>query len=157
MNEDESLLVECPCCKSMQCIIEEDKSYTESRLCLTCGMTTQSAYRFNSDAIKDVEEKSPKVVTELRFMDEDLKQYWYPSTIQIRNRGMIYPIGSKKQWSWAVASVVPIPLFERMNYPIPGKDGEFYETKLDVENATEYPKNRFLDACKKLEMVKVEV
>ena len=30
------------------------------------------------------------------------------------------------------------------------------QTKLDVDNAIEYPKNRFLDACKKLEMVKVE-
>ena len=103
-----------------------------------------------------VEERSPKIVNELRFKDNDLKQYWYPSTIQIKNRGMIYPIGSKLDWKWAVAHVTTIPLFERMNYPIPGKDNEYFETKLDVENASEYDQDKFLEACKELEMVKVE-
>tara|TARA_Y100000310_G_C20391051_1_gene672787 strand:+ start:316 stop:789 length:474 start_codon:yes stop_codon:yes gene_type:complete len=156
MTEEVAELVACPCCKSQQCIVEKDEAFKESRLCMTCGMTTQAAYKFGSKAIKDVEKRSPKIVKELKFKDKNLKQYWYPSTIQIRNRGMIYPIGNKTNWKWAVAHVIMIPLFERMNYPIPGKDGEYYETKLDIENATEYPRDRFLDACKKLEMVKVE-
>ena len=92
----------------------------------------------------------------LYHQDKDLNQYWYPSTIQIKNRGIIYPLGDKLNWKWAVASVIIIPLFERMNYPIPGKEGEYYETKLDVENAKMFEQNEFLNACKELEMVKVE-
>jgi len=155
MNE-EAELVNCPCCKSDQCLIERDKKFTESRLCMSCGMTTQAAYKFDSPELKKVEERSPKIVNELRFKDDDLKQYWYPSTIQIKNRGMIYPIGMKGDWKWAVAHVTTIPLFERMNYPIPGKDNEYFETKLDVENASEYSQDKFLEACKELEMVKVQ-
>ena len=52
MNE-EAELVKCPCCKSDQCLIERDKKFTESRLCMTCGMTTQAAYKFESPELKD--------------------------------------------------------------------------------------------------------
>ena len=31
----------------------------------------------------------------------------------------------------------------------------YFETKLDVENASEYSRDKFLEACKELEMVKV--
>ena len=37
---------------------------------------------------------------------------------------------------------------EQKQYPIPGKDGEFYTEKLDVENAKEYGQYEFMDACK---------
>jgi|TARA_Y100000310_G_scaffold215221_1_gene216179 hypothetical protein len=156
MVEEISELVKCPCCKSEQCIIEKDAAFKESRLCMTCGMTTQAAYKFGSKELLDVEKRSPKIVKQLKFKDVELEQYWYPSTIQIRNKGMIYPIGNKNDWKWAVAHVIGIPLFERMDYPIPGKEGEYYETKLDVENASEYDKDKFLEACRELEMVKVE-
>ena len=39
---------------------------------------------------------------------------------------------------------------EQKQYPIPDKDGEFYTTKLDVENAETYGQYEFLQACKEM-------
>ena len=100
-----------------------------------------------------MDKTSPRIIKELKFVEKN-GQVWYPSTIQVRNLGMIYPIGNKEEWSWAVAKAVGIPLFERMDYPIPGRDGEYYETKLDVENAIQFASNDFMRACKELGIVK---
>ena len=42
-----------------------------------------------------------------------------------------------------VAPIVDIPEDEQKNYPIPGKDGEFYTNKLDIENCKRFKKNEF--------------
>ena len=41
-----------------------------------------------------------------------------------------------------------------VNYPIPGKDGEYYTERLDVEHAMEFGQYEFLSACKSMGIVK---
>ena len=45
---------------------------------------------------------------------------------------------SSESISWKVAKVVPIFGEERLQYPIPGKEGEYFTSKLDVDNANSY-------------------
>ena len=43
---------------------------------------------------------------------------------------------------------------EKMNYPVPGKDDEYYEERLDVDNAVEFGRYEFLKACQTMGIVK---
>ena len=57
--------------------------------------------------------------------------------------GMLYPEGTTKTLKWRVAKVIPIYGDERLQYPIPGKDEEYFTSKLDVDNANIYDTNDF--------------
>ena len=49
-----------------------------------------------------------------------------------------------------VAQVIPLNDKEKLNYPIPGTDTEYYSSRLDVENAATFDKFQFkaaLDQC----------
>ena len=47
-----------------------------------------------------------------------------------------------------------IPKDEQKNYPVPGKDGEFYAHKLDIDNAKTYASTDFLGACFDMGIIK---
>ena len=68
--------------------------------------------------------------------------------------GMIFPEGSINKWVWKYATVVEVPKNEKESYPVPGKDGEFYTEKLDMEGAIEYGQYEFLQACKDMGFAK---
>ena len=41
---------------------------------------------------------------------------WFPSVINMGERGMIYPEGKQESWVWKYAKVVDIPEEERAKY-----------------------------------------
>ena len=53
----------------------------------------------------------------------------------------------KKYVSLFIFSEITEEVEENEKYPIPGEEGEFYESKLDVENAEIFGQYKFLDAC----------
>ena len=58
--------------------------------------------------------------------------------------GMLYPTGtSRNDLKWEVCKVVMIFGEDRKKYPIPGKDGEYFTSRLDVENAEKFEGNDF--------------
>ena len=89
-----------------------------------------------------------KLVDELKTFDEERQIWWYPSVLNMGPKGIIFPEGNLSNWVWRYAKVVEVPKEEQEQYPIPGKDGEFYTEKLDVENAQSYGQYEFLQACK---------
>ena len=90
----------------------------------------------------------------VEFFDEERQIYWYPSVINMGPKGIIFPEGNLETWYWRYAKVIFIPEEERENYPVPGKDGEFYESRLDVEGAKRFGQFEFLDACTDMGLVK---
>jgi hypothetical protein len=65
--------------------------------------------------------------------------------------GMLYAEGNNPhEWHWKVAKIIPIWGDERLNYPIPGKEGHYHTSKLDVENANKYDKDNFANALDEL-------
>ena len=40
-----------------------------------------------------------------------------------------------------------IPEEDREKYPIPDKEGEFFDSKLDIENSEKFKSNEFHKAC----------
>jgi hypothetical protein len=138
--------VTCGICGSLNCksIVEE----YEYRICLDCGYHTHSLYKIGSDEVDKLEKNLSKLIKELRRDDIKLNQYWYLSVINVPLIGLIYPMGNVEDWWWAFCPEKAIPIFERLQYPIPGKKDEYYETMPAFEHEEHY--NTFNTAYNKL-------
>ena len=45
-------------------------------------------------------ENSSKLITDLKFFDEERKIYWYPSVVNMGPKGIIFPEGDVEHWGW---------------------------------------------------------
>lgn len=138
-------VIDCPVCYDKDSCFEDVQETFESYMCFNCGFMSHSSY--NDENVERVE-NSTKLIDELKFFDEERKIYWYPSVVNMGKKGVIFPEGSTELWEWKYAKVIQIPKEEQKQYPVPGKDGQFYKEKLDVENAKSYGQYEFLSACK---------
>ena len=141
------IVIDCPICYDADSCFEDIQKEFKSYMCFNCGFMSSSYY--TKDGVHEVDGTS-KLVEELKFFDENREIYWYPSVVNMGPKGIIFPEGDIKNWVWKYAEVVKIPEEEQDQYPVPGKDGENYKEKLDVNNATEYGQYEFLAACKKM-------
>ena len=127
----------------------------ESYLCMDTGYTTNTTYAIGSKAIEDAQAKAPKLINDLKHVDEERGVVWFPSIVQVPGIGMIFPDGSSiDDWQYSVAKQIPIPEEEQKNYPIPGKDGEYYQSRLDMDNLKTFANNEFEKACEELKIIR---
>ena len=138
-------VIDCPICYDTDACFEDIQEKFKSYMCFNCGFMSSSYYK--KDTVKEAE-GMVKLVDELKTFDEERQIWWYPSVLNMGPKGIIFPEGNPNNWTWKYAKVVSVPEEEQKQYPIPGKDGEFYTEKLDVENAKEYGQYEFMDACK---------
>ena len=138
-------VIDCPICYDTDACFEDIQEKFKSYMCYNCGFISSSYYK--KDTVKEAE-GMVKLVDELKTFDEERQIWWYPSVLNMGPKGIIFPEGNLSNWVWRYAKVVEVPKEEQEQYPIPGKDGEFYTEKLDVENAQSYGQYEFLQACK---------
>jgi hypothetical protein len=70
-----------------------------------------------------------------------------PTTINVPTQGMVFANGSsKEQWNWAAVKAVPVKEEEKEKYPIPGKQGEYYERRMDMTTLEGFPEREFMEA-----------
>ena len=141
----ERVIDSCPICYDTDSCFEDIQEKFKSYMCFNCGFMSSSYY--TKDTVKEAE-GMVKLVDELKSFDEERQIWWYPSVLNMGPKGIIFPEGNSGNWVWKYAEVVEVPKEEQKQYPIPGKDGEFYTEKLDVENAKSYGQYEFLQACK---------
>jgi len=105
--------------------------------------------------VEIIDGKTSKICMESGFMtklkDEELGQYWYLTSVQFRT-GMIYPQPNEKDannYEWAFTPIVELSDEEKKNYPIPGKEGEYYGTRLATEITETYKSDQFKHVCKR--------
>lgn len=148
--------VDCPHCTSKNCF-KEDYDHGDEKvsayLCMSCGYTTTSLHKKDSQFIADYEATFPELFKDLKFVDET-DVVWYPMVLNFPTLGLVFPDGtSSLNWSWRAVPVVPVGEEERDKYPIPGEEGKFYETKADMEGSRLYPQGQFYEACKFLGII----
>ena len=134
-----------------KCVLVEadEKTNTESYLCMESGFTTHEKLVEESDFQKNYEQRLTDLMRSCKVIDEDNKA-WYPTFMQLPG-AMLYAEGkSKDDWGWKVAQVVPIEGDDRLNYPIPGKEGEYHTSRLDVDNAKKFDNDDFENALAEL-------
>tara|TARA_R100001015_G_C4634968_1_gene202889 strand:- start:4781 stop:5260 length:480 start_codon:yes stop_codon:yes gene_type:complete len=131
-------------------VIVETVNEKISRICMDSGYMTNDDFSFdNIELIEKYEESMPQIIIDNKYKDEDLQQWWYLTTVQFTT-GMIYPMpNSTKGYDWAFSPVVQIPESEQSKFPIPGKEGEFYKTRLDTEATERYTNSDFRGVCKR--------
>jgi hypothetical protein len=86
---------------------------------------------------------------EIKFFDYEREIFWFPTILNMGKFGMIYPEGKKDNWNWKLAEVRKLSEEEQKD---PKYEG--HEHTLDLENATTYGQHEFVDACKKMGIVK---
>ena len=131
-------------------LIEADTATNiESRICMESGYTTTDQLVKDGPYIEKHEEQLTELMLDAKHDDEETGLVWYPTFMQMPG-GMLYPDGTSKAIEWKVAKVVPIFGDERLQYPIPGKEGEYFTSKLDVDNANSYNTGDFKKALEDL-------
>ena len=143
-----------PITGNQRVIIEADPNTgEESRICMESGYTTKETLVIGSQATIEYENAGlSQFMRDVKHEDSNLGTVWYPAFIQMQT-AMLYCERlneSSNTLVWKVARVVEIQRDDRLQYPIPGKENEYYTTRLDVENALTFDKFQFkaaLDQC----------
>lgn len=131
------------------CVITEadEQNNTTSYMCMESGFTTTDAMKIGSDVIEKYEAQLTELMRASKYEDSERGLIWYPAFLQMPGVGMLYPIGSNREdIRWEVCKVVMILGEERKKYPVPGKENEYFTSRLDVENAERFDGNKFESA-----------
>ena len=142
-----------------KCVIVEADENTNinSYMCMESGYTTTENFKVNSQIVKDYEKTITQLMKDIKFVDKKQKLVWYPSFLQFPF-GMLYMAGTDaSDMHWEVAEVVDVEEHEKTKYPIPGQDGQYFTSKLDVDNAKVFDKLDFESALDALYSIVQEV
>jgi hypothetical protein len=134
-----------------KCVLEEANEHdnTVSYLCMESGFTSAESLIEDTEFQKKYEKHLTELMVNCKLVDKD-NRAWYPTFMQLPG-GMLYCEGSSPQsWNWKVAKIIPLWGDERLNYPMPGQEGQYHTSRLDVENALTYDKNDFKSALDEL-------
>jgi len=141
--------ITCPNCFNDKQCFEETAMDFKSYMCFNCGFTSNSAYTSDSEALNKMLETSSELMRDISIFDYDRKIHWFPTILNMGKFGVIFPEGTKNNWNWKLAEVRKLSEEEQKN---PMYEG--HEHTLDIENATTFGQHEFLDACKKMGIVK---
>ena len=139
-------LIYCARCNSDACYVQEVNDKIKNYHCYGCGFQTNSLLMKNERYFKEQLELLPNLYKEL--MGEDYEgKIWMPSMVNLPKQGMVFANGKNgDDWKWAAVKAVPVKEEEKSKYPIPGKENEFYEFRMDMETLTEYEEHNYMDA-----------
>jgi hypothetical protein len=140
-------LITCPKSGGSLCYVVEVSPEVKTYTSLSCGFWSNSLMTENSDFLKAQYEILPELYKDLAWEDPDTKLIWLPTTVNIPSKGMVFANGtSTNDWKWASVLAVEVKEEEKEKFKIPGKEGEYYEWKMDMTTKKEFPENEFLEA-----------
>ena len=148
------LVIDCPICfDTHQCfedsVENKDGSIFKSYMCFNCGFTSNSAYTWDSPELKKAQLGATQLMNDVSYYDEDKKIMWFPSILNMGKLGMIYPEGTKNNWTYKLSQVRQLTESEQKEERYKG-----HTEILDAENAKDYGQYDFLDACKEMGIIK---
>ena len=136
----------CDKCGSDACYTQEVNEEIKNYFCYGCGFQSNSVMKKDSTFFEEQLEMLPNLHKELMVEDETGK-VWMPITINLPEKGMVFANGvNSENWKWAAVNAVPVKEDEKEKYPIPGKKGEFYKWRMDMETLVEFEEGDFIEA-----------
>ena len=139
-------LITCSRCGSDACYVEEVNQDIKTYFCYGCGFQSNSLMKSNSEFLNQQNETLPELYKDLFFEDEN-GMIWMPSAINLPQQGMIFANGTNSnEWKWSAVNAVPVTEEEKTKYPIPGKEGQFYEWRMDMTTISHFDERGFIDA-----------
>ena len=145
-------LIICERCGSDACYVQEVNQDIKNYQCYGCGFMTNSIMKKDSQFLEEQMELLPNLYKELMGEDESGK-VWMPSTVNLPEKGMVFANGSNADnWKWAAVKSIPVLEDEKEKYPIPGKKGEFYKKRVDMDTLKEFDERQFIEALDYIEV-----
>lgn len=138
MNFDE--LKECTRCGSDACYKQEVTKDISIELCYGCGFQSNSLMKKGSEFFNEQWELLPELYKALMDEEEDTGKIWMPTTINIKDKGMVFADGvSRNDWKWAGVKAIPVLEEEKDKYK-----GEKYRT--DMTTIKHFEERDFIEA-----------
>ena len=139
-------LIICDRCGSDACYVQEVNEKIKNYQCYGCGFITNSLLVRDSQFFNEQMELLPNLYKELMGEADDGK-IWMPSTVNMPGKGMIFANGKDSlNWKWAAVLAVPVKEEEKEKYPIPNKEGEYYEWRMDMTTIKEFDEKDYIEA-----------
>jgi hypothetical protein len=139
-------LITCARCGSDACYVDEVNQDIKTYFCYGCGFQTNSLMKEGEDFYNSQVEILPELYKDLFYKDENGKT-WMPSSVNIPTQGMIFANGPvSTEWKWAAVKAIPVSEEEKTKYPIPGKEGQYYEWRMDMTTLKEFNERDFMEA-----------
>ena len=139
-------LIICARCGSDACYVDEVNQDIKTYFCYGCGFQTNSLMKDGDVFYERQLEILPELYKDLLNKDDD-GHIWMPSTTNVPEKGMIFANGpSTTDWGWAAVKAVPVTDEEKSKYPIPGKEGQYYEWRMDMTTLQMFPERDFIEA-----------
>ena len=139
-------LIICTRCGSDACYVDEVNQDIKTYFCYGCGFQTNSLMKDGDVFYERQLEILPELYKDLLNKDDD-GHIWMPSTVNIPTQGMIFANGSSlSDWGWAAVKAVPVLEEEKEKYPILGKEGQYYEWRMDMTTLQMFPERDFIEA-----------
>ena len=136
----------CPRCGSDACYVTEVNQDINNYFCYGCGFQSNTLMREDEEITEEQMSILPELYKDLRYKDKN-GQIWFPSTVNLPKQGMIFADGSTtKNWAWAAVKAVEVKEEEKHKYPIPKKEGQFYEYRMDMTTVKHFKELDFMDA-----------
>ena len=140
-------IIDCPKSGGDLCYRTQVSPEVSTYLSLSCGFWTNSLMKEGEEFYEHQMSTLPELYKDLAWKDEKTEMIWIPNTINQPGLGMVFANGpSKKEWGWAAVKSVKIPEENRKNHPIPGKEGEFMEYRMDMDNMQIFHERDYIDA-----------
>jgi len=146
----------CDRCGSDACYVQEVNEKIKNYQCYGCGFITNSLLVKDTEFFEEQMELLPNLYKELMGEDENGK-IWMPSTVNMPAKGMVFANGKNaSSWKWGAVLAVPVKDEEKEKYPIPNKDGEFYEWRMDMTTLKEFDETDYIEALDYIGIFKSE-
>ena len=136
----------CPRCGSDACYEQELGADYKVHQCYGCGFTTNTLMTEDSEFLDEQLEVLPELYKDLIYIDEG-GYNWMPSAVNNPEQGMIYADGkTSEDWKWSAVKAMKISEEEKEKYPIPNKEGEYYEYRMDMTTLKQFDERDFIEA-----------
>lgn len=146
----------CNRCSSDACYTQELNSDYKVYQCYGCGFTTNTLMHTDSKFLEEQIEVLPELYKDLIFIDKE-NYHWMPLAINTPNQGMVFADGSSTDnWKWSAVKAMKIKESDKEKYPIPNKEGEYYEYKMDMKTLKKFEEKDFMEALDYIGMFKEE-
>ena len=130
----------CPRCTSDACYHINNEGHNVW-FCYGCGFMSDSTKKIDSEELKMFEETLPEIYKALGYNDVESGCRFYPSVINIPNKGMVFIDGSStRNWKWAAVVASEISDKERNKFP----KGQTH--KMDMTTIQHFDEKDFMDA-----------
>ena len=144
MNKD--ALIICKRCGSNACYEDQVNNEVRTYWCYGCGFISNTLMKEGEDFLEQQTKILPELYRDLMYEDDEGKT-WIPSSINKPKQGMVFLDGTDvDHWSWAGVKAIEVKEKEKNKYPIPGKKGEFYEHRMDMETLKHFKERDYMDA-----------